>query len=123
MHLALWIVQTVLALLFLAAGAMKLAKSKDDLRADMAWVEGVSPAQVKAVGAVEVAAALGLILPAATGILPVLTPLAAAGLVIVMVLAAATHLRLDEASKVPPNVVLGALALFVAIMRFGPEAF
>lgn len=123
MHLALWIVQTVLALLFLAAGAMKLTKSKDDLRADMAWVEGVSPAQVKAVGAVEVAAALGLILPAATGILPDLTPLAAAGLVIVMVLAAATHLRLDEASKVPPNVVLGALALFVAIMRFGPEAF
>jgi len=40
-----------------------------------------------------------------------------------MVLAAATHLRLDEASKVPPNVVLGALALFVAIMRFGQEAF
>ena len=123
MHLALWIVQTVLALLFLAAGAMKLTKSKEDLRADMAWVEDVSPAQVKAVGAVEVAAALGLVLPAATGILPVLTPLAAAGLVIVMVLAAATHLRLDEASKVPPNVVLGALALFVAIMRFGPEAF
>ena len=102
---------------------MKLTKSKEDLRADMAWVEDVSPAQVKAVGAVEVAAALGLVLPAATGILPVLTPLAAAGLVIVMVLAAATHLRLDEASKVPPNVVLGALALFVAIMRFGPEAF
>jgi uncharacterized membrane protein YphA (DoxX/SURF4 family) len=123
MHLALWIVQTVLALLFLTAGAMKLTKSKEDLRADMAWVEDVSPAQVKAVGAVEVAAALGLVLPAATGILPVLTPLAAAGLVIVMVLAAATHLRLDEASKVPPNVVLGALALFVAIMRFGPEAF
>ena len=123
MHLALWIVQTVLALLFLAAGAMKLTKSKEDLRADMAWVEDVSPAQVKAVGAVEVAAALGLVLPAATGILPVLTPLAAAGLGIVMVLAAATHLRLDEGSKVPPNVVLGALALFVAIMRFGPEAF
>jgi len=50
-HLALWIVQTVLALLFLAAGAMKLTKSKDDLRADMAWVEDVSPAHVKAVGA------------------------------------------------------------------------
>ena len=89
----------------------------------MAWTEDFSDGQVKAIGVVEVLGALGLVLPALTGVAPVLTPIAAAGLAITMLLAAAVHLRRGEKSNVAVNLVLFALAAFVAVMRFGPNAF
>jgi hypothetical protein len=68
--------------------------------------------------------AIGLILPALTGIAPVLVPLAATGLAITMVLAAVMHLRRgDGAASVVPNIVLFSLAVFVAWGRFGAYAF
>ena len=67
-------------------------------------------------------AAIGLIVPAALDIVPVLTALAAAGLVLVMIAAARVHLGRGEGQMVPVNLVLGALALFVAIERFGPNS-
>jgi uncharacterized membrane protein len=124
MNVALWIVAGLLALAFLAAGLMKLSTPKEKLAERMAWVNDYSAGQVKAIGAVEVLGAIGLILPAVTGIAPVLVPLAAAGLAIVMVLAAIMHLRRgDGAAAVVPNIVLFALAVFVAWGRFGPYAF
>jgi uncharacterized membrane protein len=124
MNVALWIVAGLLALAFLAAGLMKLSTPKEKLAERMAWVNDYSAGQVKAIGAVEVLGAIGLILPAVTGIAPILVPLAAAGLAIVMVLAAIMHLRRgDGAAAVVPNVVLFALAVFVAWGRFGPYAF
>ncbi|WP_227025932.1 DoxX family protein [Streptomyces fodineus] len=78
---------------------------------------------VKAIGALEVLAAVGLILPAALGIAPVLVPLAALGLVILMTGAAITRLRRHEVRFMVVDVVYIVLAAFVAWGRFGPESF
>ena len=123
MNIVLWIIAVVLAVAFGAAGFMKLATPKPTLAEKMDWVEDFSERTVKLIGAVEVLGALGLVLPAALDIAPVLTPLAASGLALTMVLAALTHARRKEFSMIPVNVVLGGLALFVAIMRFGSQSF
>ena len=124
MNTVLWILARLLAVAFAASGLMKLTQPKPKLAASgMAWTEDFSDGQVKGIGAVEVLGALGLILPAALGIAEILTPLAAAGLAITMVGAAITHLRRGEGKQVPVNVVLGGLALFLAVMRFGPHSF
>jgi uncharacterized membrane protein YphA (DoxX/SURF4 family) len=123
MDTALWVIQIVLALMFGMAGVMKLSKSRADLQPRLPWVEDFSDGTVKLIGAVELLAAIGLVLPAATGILPWLTPLAAAGLAVVMVLAAITHLRRKEFQGVVVNAVLFSLSAFVAWQRFGPQAF
>ena len=123
MSIALWIVAGVLALAFLAAGLMKVSQPKEKLAASMGWVDDFSPGTVKFIGTMEILGANGLILPAATGIAPVLTPLAATGLAITMILAAIVHGRRGEPQMIIVNAVLLVLALFVAIMRFGPQAF
>ena len=122
MNIVLWVVAGLLAVVFLGAGAMKLARSKDKLAANpnMAWTEQFSPGVIKAIGALEVLAAVGLILPAVLGIVPVLAPLAAVGLVLLMIGAALTHARRKENQAVVMNVVLLALAAFLAWGRFGP---
>ena len=74
-------------------------------------------------GVAELAGALGLILPAATGIAVWLTPLAACGIALIMVLAAGLHARRREPSGIAVNVVLLALAVLVAWGRFGPYSF
>ena len=91
-------------------------KPYEELAKSQAWVLLYPPAVVKAIGVVETLGALGLILPAATRILPILTPLAAAGLVLDMTGASLTHLYIGEAPI--PNVILGGLAAFVAWGRF-----
>lgn len=124
MDLALWIIAGVLAAAFLGAGAMKLTAPREKLEENMAWVTDASDSQVKLIGLAEVLGAVGLILPAALDIVPVLVPVAASGLVITMIGAVATHLRRGEgAAAAAPAIVLGALSAFVAIMRFGPQAF
>jgi hypothetical protein len=123
MNTVLWVLQIALALAFGLAGIGKLSQPKDKLQERMGWVEDFSPRTVKLIGALELLAALGLVLPAATGILPWLTPLAALGLVVVMALAIPVHLRRGEVPMVAVNVVLGLLAAFVAWQRFGPNAF
>ena len=124
MNVILWIIAGVLAAAFGAAGAMKLTKPRAELEPNMAWVASVTDSQVKGVGLVELLGAIGLILPAVTGIAPILVPLAATGLVLVMIGAVITHVRLgDPIAQAVPAIVLGALSLVVAIGRFGPEAF
>lgn len=113
MDLALWIVQGLLAVANLAAGAMKLVRSREDLLPQMGWVEDVTAGRLRLIGAAELAAALGLVLPGVTGIAPVLTPLAAVGLVVIMVLAAILHARRGESREITINVVIGGLAAFV----------
>ena len=116
---AIWIAQVLLALLFLAAGFMKLTQPREKLSQQMGWVNDFSPSTVKAIGALEVLGALGLVLPALTGILPLLTPLAAVGLVLTMIGAIATHVRRNEVMPIViVNVVLLLLAAFVAYGRF-----
>jgi uncharacterized membrane protein YphA (DoxX/SURF4 family) len=119
----LWIVQAVLAAMFAMAGVMKLTQPKDKLPDRLPWTEDFSQGTVRFIGSVEFAAALGLILPAATGIAPVLTPLAASGLVVVMLLAAITHVRRKEPGAIAFNAVLLILAALVTWGRFGPYSF
>lgn len=124
MNLALWIAAGLLAAVFLAAGLAKLLQPKEKLQSSgQAWTEDFSAGQVKAIGAVEVAGALGLVLPAVTGIAPVLVPLAATGLAVTMVLAAVVHVRRGEVAFIGVNLALAAVAVFVAWGRFGPHAF
>ena len=123
MNVVLWIVAGVLALAFLAAGLTKLTQPKEKLRATMAWVEDFSPGVVKGIGAVEVLAAIGLILPAALDVVPVLVPLAAVGLVVLMAGAAITHARHKEFPMIAINLVLLVLAAVVVWGRFGPNSF
>ncbi len=124
MDVILWVVAGVLAAAFLAAGLMKVTQPRKKLRdSGMPWVEDFSDGAVKGIGALEVLGAIGLILPAALDILPVLVPIAATGLALVMVGAAFTHARRREPQAIAVNLVLLALAAFVAWGRFGPYAF
>ncbi len=118
MNIILWILQILLALAFGMAGFMKLTQPKEKLGAQMPWVNDFSQGNVRIIGLLEVLAALGLILPALTGILPILTPLAAVGLVFVMIGAMITHLRRKENPMMGVNLVLLLLAAFVAYGRF-----
>jgi putative oxidoreductase len=116
LRMGLWVVQVLLALAFGLSGAMKLAVPYAELLQQGAWVERVPAGLVKFIGVAEISGALGLILPAATRIKPFLTPLAAAGFVVIMVLASALHLSVGE----PPiaQVIMGGLAAFVVWGRF-----
>jgi uncharacterized membrane protein YphA (DoxX/SURF4 family) len=116
--IALWVAQVLLAVAFLGAGATKLSQPKEKLAKNMAWVEDFSQPAVRLIGAVEVLGAIGIVLPALTGILPWLTPLAALGLVLTMIGAALTHLRRKEYGNIAMNAVLLVLAAFVAFGRF-----
>jgi len=115
LHIALWLVQGLLAFTFLGAGMMKLTQPMDALLANgMTFVATTPEAVVRFIGLSELLGAVGLVLPSALRIAPRLTGAAAVGLLVVMVLAAGTHLMNGEASHVPVNVVLGGLSAFVA---------
>ena len=120
----LWIIAGLMSAAFAGAKLMKLAQPKEKLASSgMAWTEDFSSGTVKLIGALEVAAAIGLILPAALGIAPILVPLAALGLVLLMIGAAVTHARRKETSNIAVNVVLLLLAAVVVWGRFGPYSF
>lgn len=120
MNNALWIIQGLLAVVFLGSGISKISLSRQRLLDTGQTGIAVYPMPlVRATAAAEILAAFGLILPWATGIAPVLTPLAAIGLCLVMVGAARAHTMLREPWSVTANVVLFGLALTVAIGRFG----
>ncbi len=124
MNIVLWVVAGVLAVAFLGAGLMKLAQPKKKLaESGMGWTDDFSDGAVKGIGVLEVLGALGLILPAVFDVATVLVPIAATGLALLMLGAAATHARRKEPSMIVVNLVLFALAAFVAWGRFGPYAF
>jgi len=126
MNLALWIVAGLLAVAYLLGGGGKVIVPKDKIAAfgpSARWVEDFSAGGVKTIGALEVLAAVGLILPAALDIAPVLVPLAAVGLVMLMIGAAITRIRRHEFKYMAADVVYLVLAGFVAWGRFGPESF
>ncbi len=114
----LWILQIILGVMFLMVGGMKLMQPKEAIAERMAWANDFSANTIKTIGGLEVAGALGLILPWLTGILIILTPLAAIGLLLTMIGAAVVHIRRGEYSSVVMNVVLGLLAAYVAYGRF-----
>jgi hypothetical protein len=119
-NIALWIVQGLLALVYLAAGGLKVARPREQLVAsgNLDWMKDSSDAGVKAVGLVEILGALGVILPWLTGIASILTPIAAVGLVVVQLGALRVHLVRNERQPLPVNIILLLLAAFVAVGRF-----
>jgi hypothetical protein len=119
MNTALWIVAGVLAAVFLIAGCTKLFVRRERLAAAPGggWVLDFGPRFVKALGAIEILGVVGLILPAALDIAPVLVPLAALGLGLVMVGAAVVESRRQEFRHVLVNLTYLALAAFVVFGR------
>lgn len=116
--IGLWVAQVVLALMFGMAGVMKLMTPMDALATQMAWVGESPELLVRFIAVAEIAGALGMILPAATRIMPFLTPLAGVGFAVIQVLAMGVHLMRGELGVLPINLVLLALALFVAWGRW-----
>jgi uncharacterized membrane protein YphA (DoxX/SURF4 family) len=125
MNILLWTLASLLAAMFVMAGAGKLLQPKDKLAAspNMAWTEDFSPEMLKTIGILEVLAAFGLILPAALDITPVLVPLAALGLAALMIGAVITHARRHETKNIVINLVLLVITVVVAWGRFGPHSF
>ena len=123
MNVFLWIVQAILAATFATSGLVKAIQPKDKLAGKYPWMHDVSPATVRFIGVMELLGAIGLIVPAAAGIAPVLTPIAGTGLAVMVVLAAAMHIRRKEPSGVAVTAVLFLLAALVASGRFGPYSW
>lgn len=121
MNVLLWVLQGVLALMMLMAGGMKAAKSRNDLLGDprMGWVDGFSDSTVRTIGLLELAAAVGLVLPWVLDIAPVLTPLAAVGVVALMIGAALTHRRRGEMQAIGMNTAIAVIAIAIAVGRLG----
>jgi uncharacterized membrane protein YphA (DoxX/SURF4 family) len=116
MNIALWGLQILLAGLFLMIGSMKLF-SYEKFKAQ-AGEHAVSKNLAAFIGASEIAGAVGLVLPWATGVLPVLTPAAAFALVLVMALAVGFHVRVkDPLAKAAPALVFLVLSLVVGLGR------
>ncbi|MGO4108660.1 DoxX family protein [Paenibacillus sp. YAF4_2] len=117
MNIALWIVQGLLAFMFISAGMMK-SFQYEKVKTTMPWAKDASKGFVAFVGVSELLGGLGLILPWATDIAPVLTPIAAIGIAVIMLMAAVFHARRAEYSGIGMNIILLALAVFVVIGRF-----
>lgn len=125
MNLALWIGAALLAVVALAGGAIKTFVPQEKLAATPGggWTEDVGGGFVKALGVLEMLAAVGLILPAVVDIAPVLVPVTALCWVVLMVGAMITHGRRGEFRFAVLNLSYLALAVFVAWGRFGPGSF
>jgi protein-S-isoprenylcysteine O-methyltransferase Ste14 len=125
MNLALWIVAGLLAFAFLYSSAAKLFVPKEKLAVNALgeWTRDFSPIGLKAIAVLELLGAVGLILPAALDIAPVLVPLAATGAVLLFVGAVIMRLRRGERATIVFDLVYLAMAAFVAWGRFGPKSF
>lgn len=118
MNIALWAVQVLLAAAFGMAGYMKISVPIEELVKQMAWVGGSPVWVVRLAGVTGLLGSIGLILPAATQIMPSLTVFAAVGLALQMALAMGLHTMRGELAMLPINLVLGVLAAFVAWGRW-----
>lgn len=118
LHVTLWVLQVLLAAFFLMAGINRGLKPIAEAAQSSPWITGVPVSLARFIGFAEIAGALGLVLPAATRILPWLTPLAAAGCAVIMLLAIPFHVMRGEMYALPFNLVPALLALFVAWGRW-----
>ena len=117
-HISLWIVQGILAASLIWAAGMKLFQPAETLAGMWPWAGQVPKGLLKLTGLVDLSAGLGLVLPALLRIRPKLTPLAAIGVVVLMVVASVFHISRGEGSQIGPNIVFALLAGFVAWGRY-----
>ncbi|BCJ73314.1 membrane protein [Catellatospora sp. IY07-71] len=106
MELAYWIVAGLLAVFYLYAGGKKAAQSQERLQPMMGWVDTIPMPLVRAIGALEILGALGLILPPLMGIATWLAVAAAIGLVLIQVGGIVVHVSRGEARLIGLNVAL-----------------
>ena len=113
----LWILSVLLAAVYAVVGSAKLVASRERLLAahGMGWVGETPMSRVRLIGVLEIAGAIGIIVPSATGILTPLAPLAASGLAAIQVGAISTHVSRDEREHLWLNVLLLVAAVVVAI--------
>ncbi len=117
MNTALWVLQGFLAFAMVSAGMVKVITSHVALSQKMKWAVTWSPGRVKLLGLAEVAGAVGLVVPWATAIAPVLTPIAACCVLVLMLGGVKTHADLKEPVAAP--AVLSVMSVVVALGRFG----
>ena len=117
MNIALWIASGLLAFAMLAAGGTKLFVPRVKLLDKMGWAASWSDGQFKLLGLAELLGGIGVIVPHVTGILSILTPVAAVCLVVLMAGAVKTHVDRKESPALP--AILALLGVFVALGRFG----
>jgi uncharacterized membrane protein YphA (DoxX/SURF4 family) len=117
LNITLWVAQFLLASSLVWAGFMKLFQP-EKVAAMWPWAGQVSDALVKFTGIVDLLGAIGLILPAMLRIKPKLTPIAALGVVALMITASIFHIVRGEASSIGANIVFGIIATFIAWGRF-----
>lgn len=117
METAFWVVASLTALFALAVGLLKVIRPTEALVASgMHWTETFSSAQIKIIGALEILAAIGIIVPALTGVAPILSPIAAMCWLILLIGAIVVHVRRKESAV--PAIVAGLLAAATAVLGF-----
>lgn len=116
MNVTLWIVQIILAAGFIYSGWMKTVRIESSKKT-WAWVNNVPKTLVVLIGIAELLGALGLILPWALNIAPVLTPISAIALTAVALLGMLFHIQRKEYREIGVNIFFVVLALIVAIGR------
>ena len=125
MNIALWIVAGLLATVLLIS-TLKIVVPRERIAAAGAaaeWVLDFSPGALRVIGALELLAVAGLILPAVLGIAPVMVPVTAVCVALLFTGAVIVRLRRGERLTVVPDLIYLALAVFLAWGRFGPEPF
>lgn len=120
MQIAVWVVSGMLAFAFFAGGIVRLVVPQERYGSwpNQQWIHAVPRGGILAISIAEILGAIGLVVPAATGVLPILTPLAAVGLALIMTGALVFHIRRNERPNIPVAIVLILLLAFVAISRF-----
>jgi len=113
LRIGLWCAQALLALVYIPAGAMKLLSPVAQVAQQIPWAGDVPEAFLRLIGVVDLAAGLGLLLPALTRIAPRLTVWAAVGSIALQVCAMAFHLGRGEYPVVPMNLTILAISAFV----------
>lgn len=116
MFILIWICQLLGGVMFTLAGIMKSTQPKEKLSAKMPWVNSFSAGSVKMIGILQLLGGIGMIVPWVTGIFPILTPIAAAALGLMMLFAAAYHLSKKEFKEIGINLFL---FLIVAVVAYG----
>lgn len=126
MNTTLWIIAGILAVAYFVGGASQILMTKEKYRslaASQHWVDDFGAGHIKAIGTIKITGAVGLVLPAAVDVAPVLVPLAASGLMLVMAGAATTRFRRSEWKYLVGDVAYLSLFAFLAWGRFGLEPF
>lgn len=127
MNTALWIIAGVLAITYVGCGAAQILVPKDRYRglrgSSQHWADDFQPGHLTAIGTLKIIGAIGLVLPPLAGLPPVLSPLAACGLMLVMAGAATTRFRRCEWAYMAVDVVFLAAFAFLAWGRFALAPF